>query len=118
MPAAAGHIRGNRLRALGVSGAKKSPAFPELPTIAESGVPGYDYTTWYGILGPRALPPGMVQYLAAVTNKTLSQNDLREKLSQQGMEVELMSPQKFAEALKSDVARWGKIIREAGIKAE
>jgi len=118
MPAAAGHIRANRLRALGVSGAKKSPAFPELPTIAEAGVAGYDYTTWYGVLGPRALPANMVQYLAAVTNKALSQKDLREKLSQQGMEVELMSPDRFAEVLKSDVARWGKIIREAGIKAE
>ncbi len=118
MPAAAGHIRSNRLRALGVSGAKKSPAFPELPTIAEAGVAGYDYTTWYGILGPKALPQNMVQYLAAVANKTLSQKDLREKLSQQGMEVELMAPDKFAEVLKSDVARWGKIIRDAGIKAE
>ncbi len=118
MPAAAAHIRGNRLRALGVSGAKKSPAFPDLPTIAEAGVAGYDYTTWYGVLGPKALPKGMVQYLAAVTNKTLSQKDLREKLSQQGMEVELMAPDKFSEALKSDVVRWGKIIRDAGIRAE
>ena len=118
MPAAAGHIRGNRLRALGVSGAKKSPAFPELPTIAESGVASYDYTTWYGVLGPKALPKDMVQYLASVTNKTLSQKDLRDKLSQQGMEVELMAPEKFAEVLKSDVARWGKIIRDAGIKSE
>ena len=118
MPAAAGHIRGNRLRALGVSGAKKSPAFPELPTIAEAGVAGYDYTTWYGVLGPKALPKNMVLYLAAVSNKTLSQKDLREKLSQQGMEVELMAPEKFAEVLKSDVARWGKIIRDAGIKTE
>ena len=118
MPAAAGHIRSNRLRALGVSGAKKSPAFPELPTIAEAGVPGYDYTTWYGILGPKALPQNIVQYLAAVANKTLSQKDLRDKLSQQGMEVELMTPEKFAEVLKSDVARWGKIIRDASIKAE
>ncbi len=118
MPAAAGHIRGNRLRALGVSGAKKSPAFPELPTIAEAGVAGYDYTTWYGVLGPKALPKDMVQYFAAVTNKTLSQKDLRDKLSQQGMEVDLMAPEKFAEVLKSDVARWGKIIRDAGIKSE
>lgn len=118
MPAAAGHIRSNRLRALGVSGAKKSPAFPELPTIAEAGVAGYDYTTWYGILGPKSLPQNMVQYLASVTNKTLSQKDLREKLSQQGMEVELMAPEKFADVLRADVARWGKIIRDAGIKAE
>ena len=118
MPAAAAHIRSNRLRALGVSGAKRSPAFPDLPTIAEAGVAGYDYTTWYGVLGPKSLPAAMVQYLAAVTNTTLSQKELRDRLSQQGMEVDLMAPEKFANVLKSDVARWGKIIREAGIKAE
>ena len=60
----------------------------------------------------------MVQYLASVTNKTLSQKDLREKLSQQGMETELMTPEKFAEVLRADVVRWGKIIRDAGIKSE
>ena len=118
MPAAASHIRSNRLRALGVSGAKRSPAFPELPTIADAGVAGYDYTTWYGVLGPKALSKDIVQYLAAVTNKTISQKDLRDKLAQQGMEVDLMAPEKFAEVLRGDVARWGKIIRDAGIKAE
>jgi tripartite-type tricarboxylate transporter receptor subunit TctC len=118
MPAAAAHIRGGRLRALGVSGAKRSPAFPELPTIAEAGVTGYQYDTWYGLLGPRALPANLVQYLAAVTNKALSQKELREKLAQTGLEVELMTPEKFAEVLRNDLARWGKIIREAGIKAE
>ncbi len=118
MPAAAGHIRSGRIRGLGVSGAKRSPAFPELPTIAEAGVTGYDYSTWYGLLGPKALPVNMVQYIASVTNKALLQKDLRDKLSQQGLEVELMAPEKFADTLKNDVARWGKIIREAGIKAE
>jgi len=118
MPAAAAHIRANRLRALGVSGAKRSPAFPELPTIAEAGVPGYDYSTWYGVLGPRALPQPIVQYVAAVTNKTIAQKDMRDRLAQQGMEVEMMTPEKFTEVLRNDVARWSKIIREAGIRAE
>jgi tripartite-type tricarboxylate transporter receptor subunit TctC len=118
MPAASGHIRSNRIRALGVSGAKRSPAFPELPTIAEAGVPGYDYSTWYGVLGPRALPAPLVQYIAAVTNKSLTQKDTRERLAQTGMEVELMAPEQFADVIKNDVARWSKIIREAGIKAE
>ena len=118
MPAAAGHIRGGRIRALGVSGIKRSPAFPDLPTIAEAGITGYDYSTWYGLLGPKALPANMVQFLAASTNKTISQKDMREKLALQGLEVELTSPEKFAGILKSDVSRWGKIIRDAGIKAE
>ena len=118
MPAAAAHIRGGRIRGLAVSSSKRSPAFAELPTIAEAGVAGYDYATWFGLLGPKALSPAMVQYLAAVTNQTLSQKDLRDKLAQQGLEIELMAPEKFADVLKSDVARWGKIIRDAGIKAE
>jgi tripartite-type tricarboxylate transporter receptor subunit TctC len=118
LPAATAHIRANRLRALGVSGAKRSPILPELPTIAEAGVPGYDYSIWYGVLGPRALPENIVRYFAAQTNKALGQKDLREKLAQQGVEIELMAPRPFAEMLKNDVARWGKIIRDAGIKTE
>ena len=118
MPAAAAHIRGGRIRGLGVSGIKRSPAFPDLPTIAEAGVAGYDYSTWYGLLGPKALPAGMVQFLAASANKTISQKDMRDKLSLQGLEVDLMSPGKFAGVLRADVARWGKIIRDAGIKAD
>ena len=111
-------IKSGKVRALAYTHPTRAALAPEVPTIAEAGVAGYDYTTWYGVLGPKALPNDMVQYLAAVTNKTLSQKDLRDKLSQQGMEVELMAPEKFAGVLKNDVARWGKIIRDAGIRAE
>ena len=118
MPAAAGHIRGGGLRALGVSGAKRSPAFPDLPTIAEAGVPGYDYTTWYGIIGPATLAKPMVQYWNALTNKAVNEPQMRERLQQLGLEVETTTPEKFNERIRDDVAKWGKIIKAAGIKGE
>ena len=118
MPAAAGHIRGGRLRALGVSGARRSPAFPDLPTIAEAGVPGYDYTTWYGIIGSATLAKPMVQYWNALTNKAVNEPQMRERLQQLGLEVETTSPEKFNERIRDDVAKWGKIIKAAGIKGE
>ena len=85
---------------------------------SDLGVPGYDYSTWYGLLGPRALPANMVRYIAATANTVISQKDMRDRLAQTGLEVELAAPEQFAEMLKSDVVRWGKIIREAGIRAE
>jgi tripartite-type tricarboxylate transporter receptor subunit TctC len=118
MPAAAGHIRGGRLRALGVSGAKRSPAFPDLPTIAEAGVPGYDYTTWYGIIGPSTLAKPMMHYWNELTNKAVNEPQMRERLQQLGLEVETTTPEKFNELIRNDVARWGKIIKAAGIKSE
>jgi len=118
MPAAAGHIRGGRLRALGVSGARRLPAFPDLPTIAEAGVPGYDYTTWYGIIGSATLAKPMVQYWNALTNKAVNEPQMRERLQQLGLEVETTSPEKFNERIRDDVAKWGKIIKAAGIKGE
>jgi tripartite-type tricarboxylate transporter receptor subunit TctC len=118
MPAAAGHIRGGRLRALGVSGAKRSPAFPDQPTIAEAGVPGYDYTTWYGIIGPSTLPKPMVQYWNELTNRAVTEPQMRERLQSLGLEVETTTPEKFSELIRNDVAKWGKIIKAAGIKGD
>ena len=118
MPAAAGHIRGGRLRALGVSGSKRSPAFPDQPTIAEAGVPGYDYTTWYGVIGPSTLARPMVQYWNELTNKVVTEPQMRERLQQLGLEVETATPEKFNELIRSDIVKWGKIIKAAGIKGE
>lgn len=118
MPAAAGHIRSNKLRALGVSGSKRSPAFPDLPTIAEAGVPNYEYTTWYGILAPAKTPQPIVDRLQSAIHKSLADPALREKLQQSGMEPESNSPAEFMALLKQDIARWGKIIRAAGIQPQ
>jgi len=118
MPAAAGHVRSGKLRPLGVSGAKRSPAFPDVPTIAESGVPGYEYTTWYGLLAPAGTPKPIVDRLVQATHKSLGTADLREKLQQNGMEPATNTPEQFAKLIREDIVRWGKIIRSAGIKPQ
>jgi tripartite-type tricarboxylate transporter receptor subunit TctC len=117
-PAALGHIKGNRLRALGVSGMRRAQVLAEVPTIAEAGVPGYEYTTWYGMLVPAASPKSIVASLNQNAVKALSNADLRDKLAQQGVEAETSTPEEFAARVKREVATWAKTIKAAGIHAE
>jgi tripartite-type tricarboxylate transporter receptor subunit TctC len=118
LPAAAGHIRAGKLRALGMSGVKRSPAFPDIPTIAESGVPKYDYDTWYGIFGPASLPRTMVTWLNQTMNRVLVEPDLRKRLADSGLEVETSTPEQMQKTVVEDMARWGKVIREANIRID
>ena len=117
MPAAMPYVKGGRVRAIATSGARPSPALPELPTIA-SAVPGYEYMPWFGVFGPATLPKELAARLNQATNKALAEAELRDKLAQQGLEVQAMSSAEFAEIVRADVTRWGKIIRDAGVRAE
>jgi len=118
LPAASGHIRAGKLRALGMSGVKRSPAFPDIPTIAESGVPKYDYDTWYGIFGPASLPRTMVTWLNQTMNRVLVEPDLRKRLADSGLEVETSTPEQMQKTVVDDMVRWGKVIREANIRID
>jgi tripartite-type tricarboxylate transporter receptor subunit TctC len=118
MPAVMPYVKGGKLRALATSGASRSPALPELPTIAEAGVPGYEYTTWFGMFGPGTLPKPLVARLNTAVNKALDDPELGGKLAQQGLEVRAMASDPFTEIVRADVARWGKIIREIGVRGE
>ena len=118
MISAIGHVKANRLRALGASGARRSPMLPELPTIAEAGVPGYDYTTWYGLVAPAATPKPIIAKLNLSVVKVLGSADLRNRFAQQGVEVESGTPEHFSIMLKQDLMRWGKIIKAAKIQGE
>lgn len=118
VPPVIGHVRSNRLRALAVSTLKRAPALPDLPTIAESGVADYDYTTWFGMLVPAATPKTIITKLNQNAVKALGNADLREKFAQQGLEAESSTPEQFAARIKQEIARWGKIIKAAGIQAE
>jgi tripartite-type tricarboxylate transporter receptor subunit TctC len=100
VPAAAGYVAQNRLRALAVSGTRRSPNFPELPTIAEAGVPGYEYSTWYGVLAPAATPKAVISKLNQSLAKVLGSASLREKLAQQGVEVESSAAEQFSAKLR------------------
>jgi len=118
MPAVMPYVKGGKVRAIATSGALRSPALPGLPTIAEAGVPGYEYMPWYGMLGPGALPKPLIARLNSAVSRALADAGVREKLAQQGLEVRSMTSEQFAGILRTDVARWGKIIRELGVRGE
>ena len=116
--AAAPHIKAGRLRALAVTGTQRSPVLPELPTIAESGVPGYDFSTWVGALVPSGTPGATVDTLNALITKAVRSPDLAPRFAEQGADVIASSPSEFAKHIRAELARWAKVVRESGIKAE
>ena len=112
------HVRTGRLRALAMTGAKRSPAFPELPTVAESGVPGYEASLWYGFVGPARMSPEIVKRLNAEIVAVLALPDVRERLASQGVDPQTNTPEEFAKLLVADLARWAKVVQRAGVRAE
>ena len=112
------HVRSGRLRALATTGQKRSTALPELPTIAESGVPGYEASLWYGFVGPARIPTEIVQRLNAEITTVLRMADVRERLTAQGVEAQPTTADEFARLLAADIGRWAKVVARAGIKAE
>jgi tripartite-type tricarboxylate transporter receptor subunit TctC len=103
---------------LAVTTLKRSRTLPDLPTVSESGVPGYEYTTWYGMLAPGAAPKPLVARLNQAAAKMLGGADLREKFAQQGVDAESSTPEQYAAAIKQEIPRWAKIMRAAGIQPE
>jgi len=118
IPGALPHVQSGRLRALAVSGAKRSPAAPDLPTLAEAGVPGYEATNWYGVAAPAATPRAVVAKLNAEIARVLALPDVRERLLNLGMEVETGSPDAFAEYIKREIAKWARVVKSAGIRLD
>ena len=112
------HVKQNRLRVLGVTGAKRSTVMPELPTIAEAGVPGYATTTWYGLLVAAATPQPIVERLAAASGKTMASPEIRERLIADGAEPVGSSPEAFRKHLTTEIAKWRKVVKAAGITAK
>ncbi len=97
---------------------KRSPAAPEVPTLDESGIKGYDYSTWYGLLAPGRVPKAMVDRLNSATHQVLDRNDIRQKFEQQGVDAVRNSPAEFAEYLRTETEKWGKVVKATGAKAE
>jgi len=117
-PNVIGHVRAGRMKALAVTTAQRSPLAPEIPTLAEAGVPGYEQTAWFGVLAPAGTPREIIARLNAEIIKVLNAPDVKERFGKQGVEVRTSTPEQFSTFLRSEVARWGKVIREAGIKAD
>jgi tripartite-type tricarboxylate transporter receptor subunit TctC len=111
-------VRAGRLRALAISTARRSATLPEVPTIAESGVPGYEVTTWYGMFGPAALPKDIIGKLNTEITRILTSQEMRERMTQDGADPGNLDLNQFAALIKRDAARWAKVIKEAGIKPD
>ena len=112
------HVRSGRLRVLAVSTAKRSPQMPDLPTIAESGVPGYDVTPWYGILGPARLPPAIVAKWNKEVARIVVLPEMKERFVTQGIDLASSTPEAFANLIKAEVPKWRKIVKDSGAKAD
>jgi tripartite-type tricarboxylate transporter receptor subunit TctC len=117
MPAAMPHVKSGKVKPVAVTTAKRSQAMPELPTIAESGVKGYDASTWYGLLAPARTPQAIVTRLHGDTVKILA-GPTRQRLEAQGFEPDGGTPAEFAAYIKSEIIKWAKVIKDAGIPAE
>lgn len=111
-------VRAGKLRALAVTSARRIQAAPELPTVAEAALPGFESTQWWGIYGPAGLPAGIVGKLNEQVNKILGNADIRQRLAADATEPLGGSPADLAAYLKADYERWGKVVRDAGIRAE
>ena len=117
MPGAAPHVRGGRLRAIGISTLKRSPGLPDVATIAESGVPGYEYVAWFGLFAPAATPRALVGEINNLIRQAAGSPDTRAKLELEGIEPQAATPAQFRANVAAETARWKKIIEAAGIKA-
>ena len=118
VPQALPHMQAGRLRALGVTTAKRSQAVAQVPTIAEAGLPGFDVTIWYGILATGRTPKAVIDKLHAGIVQTLSAPDVRQQLTSLGLEPMGNTPDEFATSLRAEIAQWAKVVKQAGIRTE
>jgi tripartite-type tricarboxylate transporter receptor subunit TctC len=116
--AVAPHVKSGRLRALAVTTAARTPLLPDLPTMAEAGVPGFDAESWTGVLGPANLPRAIVERVGRDADRVLRTQEIRDAMQAQGAEIAGGSPEQFAARISADMARWAKVARDSGAKAE
>ncbi|HXJ09823.1 MAG TPA: tripartite tricarboxylate transporter substrate binding protein [Burkholderiales bacterium] len=118
IPAAAPHIRAGKLRALAVVAPQRSSALPDVPTAAEAGLPGFEVTTWYGVLAPAGTPRAIVERLNTELGRIMLAPELQPRLADMATEPRSGTPEAFAAYLREETAKWGKVIRDAGLRAE
>jgi tripartite-type tricarboxylate transporter receptor subunit TctC len=118
VPATMGQAKAGRARALGVSTVKRSQAWPDLPTLAESGAPGFEMTSWYAFFGPSALPKDLAARIHADIGRIVAQPEFQERLLREGAEHEAMTLERFGQFMRSESTRWAKVIRERDIRAQ
>ena len=115
---AAGQARAGKVRAVAVTGARRLPLLAEVPTVAETGLAGYEAAAWHGWLAPAGTPPAIVNRLQAEIAAVLKLPEVHERLARDGLEAIGSTPEQFAAFIRADIAKWGKVVRDAGIKLE
>jgi len=118
MPSVIGHARQGRLRGLAVTGAQRSSAAPDMPTIAESGVPGYEVTTWYGVSAPAKTPKPIFDRLQSEIARALKSSELQARFKDLGADIVANSPEQATAYVQNEINKWAKVIKAAGIKGE
>jgi tripartite-type tricarboxylate transporter receptor subunit TctC len=112
------HVKAGKLVALGQTGTKRSPLISDIPTVAEAGVPGYEVTVWFGLVAPAGTPREVAQKLNAEVIRILAMPDVRERFLAQGVEPAGGTPEQFGEHIRAQMAKWAKVVSDAGVKAE
>jgi tripartite-type tricarboxylate transporter receptor subunit TctC len=112
------HVRAGKLRALAVTTPRRSSMAPDIPTVAESGVPGYDVTTWYGLVTPTGTPKEIVARLHAAAASAMANSTVRERFAATDLEPSISTPGEFGAYIRGEIAKWAKVIRESGIQVE
>jgi tripartite-type tricarboxylate transporter receptor subunit TctC len=112
------YVKAGRLRALGVSSTTRAAVMPDVPTIAEAGLPGYEFTTWHGMLAPKGTPRAIVASLSGKLRQTMRSPDQAKLYEQKGLDIIASSPEEFSAHLKKELEKWGRVIKERGMKAD
>jgi tripartite-type tricarboxylate transporter receptor subunit TctC len=118
LPSVAQFVQRGQLRALAVTSSTRSPAFPDVPTLAEAGLKGIDVNPWFGLLAPAGTPAAVVQRINADVNALLATAEVRERFAASGADVLSSSPERFADTMREDLARWARVVRESGARID
>ncbi len=118
LPSTLPQVKADKVRALAVSSAKRSPAVPALPTVAESGVPGFEVINWYGVLAPARTPRAMVAKLHAEIVKLLQTPEIKERLAADGTDAVGSTPEEFGAYIQAEITKWGKVVKASGMRAD
>jgi tripartite-type tricarboxylate transporter receptor subunit TctC len=118
LPAVVPQIRGGKVRAVGLASRERNPAVPDVPTMAELGIPDFDVGTWTGLVGPRGVPADVVQRINAAVSDVVNDPAVKKRLVDEGAEIRLMSPADFGAFMRQENARWVKVVKDAGIQPQ
>jgi tripartite-type tricarboxylate transporter receptor subunit TctC len=111
-------VKSGRIKALAVASPKRAPGFPDVPTAAEAGVPGYEVSTWYGLWAIKGTPPEVVERMTEEVKKALASPEIQHNWTSAGSDIPNMSQAEFSAMIASEIARWGQVVKSSGVKLE